>query len=108
MKNEQPETLVVEQVMALRKAIIRLGQLRAQAIATADRDTEIAALSRFVEEQLVLHASEFVGTWIVAHNEYIPMCRAWASFNARCAQMVRPPAPAPEADPATPPTNEQA
>jgi len=81
--------LTIEDVLPLRKAVIRLRQLKDQSIATPTSDAEINGLQNFLAGALMANADEFIGTWLVCTTEYMALVKAWTAFNSRCAGLMQ-------------------
>lgn len=70
--------LTGELVNQMRKALVRLTELKSNAVETPGKQQEIENLQDFVGQVLISNAGEFIGTWLTVNNEYAPMVRSFA------------------------------
>src|SRR6267142_1750518 len=65
------------------EAYARFSQLRGTAIKTPTADAELKGLSEFLANELINHASEFIGCWFAVRNEYEPILGLLARVSQR-------------------------
>lgn len=83
----RPRGLRNEDVLGMRKAIIRLNELQSSKVATPTSEAEVQGLQNFLASALTANADEFIATWLVCTNEYMTLVRAWTAFSARCSSI---------------------
>jgi hypothetical protein len=68
--------LTFEQFQEIATAYGRLLDIKASVIKTPNHDAEAKGLVEFICNQMLEHAPEFLGAWVVLKNEYEPAVNA--------------------------------
>lgn len=73
---QRPPDLTIEQVQSLAGAFARLTELRSQTIQTPTAAAESKGLIEHIAQEMLTHASEWIGCWFVANLEYQQLINA--------------------------------
>lgn len=69
----RPQPLTVQQISAMQAALKKLAELGESKIITKNTTAEREGLTDFLRNQLMEHASELLGSWVVCNQEYAPL-----------------------------------
>jgi hypothetical protein len=88
-KNKQHQPLSRENVIEIAGALHSIREIETRTIKLPDDEATLNATRDWLAAKLYVNASELIGSWFAAHDEYQPLIEIYAKLQIRAAAVNR-------------------